>query len=358
MTDQLVLLCRAGFEKECAGEIIERAAQCGIGGHAIAVVDRANLSFHTTPPENLYTLIRQLDFRSLIFCRQWFVSDDTAVALPEKNRLPVILDALPPLLAKLGAKGFAGVEMDYADTNEGRSISRFCNRFQPHLLAAMQSRRLLDETATWRLHCLFSHSREVTLGASPVDNSATDAMGIPRLKMPDGAPSRSTLKLDEAIRFFFTPDEQAALFQPGMTAVDLGAAPGGWSWQLVRRHLHVTAIDNGPMQAGLLDSGLVTHLRTDAFTYQPPTPVDWLLCDMAERPLHVGRLIARWLADRRCRHSLFNLKLPMKKRMHVVRQAIEQITTSLQAAQVTHRIRARQLYHDREEITVCITTDA
>ncbi|VEB88410.1 putative RNA 2'-O-ribose methyltransferase [Citrobacter koseri] len=32
----------------------------------------------------------------------------------------------------------------------------------------------------------------------------------------------------------------------GMYAVDLGACPGGWTYQLVKRNMWVYSVDNGP----------------------------------------------------------------------------------------------------------------
>ena len=182
-------------------------------------------------------------------------------------------------------------------------------------------------------------------------------MGIPRLRMPSTAPSRSTLKLEEAIHWFLSPDQQATLIHSGMSAVDLGAAPGGWSWQLVQRDCLVTAIDNGPMQDALMRTGMVEHLQTDAFTYTPKKTVDWLVCDMAERPLHVSRLIARWFTDGHCRNAIFNLKLPMKKRLASVEECVEFLHEKLSQAGIEYQLKAKQLYHDREEITVCILCD-
>ena len=179
-------------------------------------------------------------------------------------------------------------------------------------------------------------------------------MGIIRLKMPGKAPSRSTLKMEEAIHWFLSTKQRAETIKNGMTVVDLGAAPGGWTWQFVQRDCLVTAIDNGPMDNDLMKTGMVEHIKTDAFTYAPTKKADWLVCDMAERPLHVSRLIARWFADDQCRNAIFNLKLPMKKRLSVVQECIELLEEKLLHAGIKHDIQAKHLYHDREEITVCI----
>ena len=141
-----------------------------------------------------------------------------------------------------------------------------------------------------------------------------------------------------------------------MTVVDLGAAPGGWTWQFVKRDCLVTAIDNGPMDDELMRTGMVEHLQTDAFTYTPKKKIDWLVCDMAERPLHVSRLISRWFTDKQCQHAIFNLKLPMKKRLSAVHECIDLIHKNMTEANIEHTIQAKHLYHDREEITACITS--
>ena len=138
-------------------------------------------------------------------------------------------------------------------------------------------------------------------------------MGIPRLRMPGGAPSRSTLKLAEAI-VTFLGDRESELLRPGMRAVDLGAAPGGWTWQLAYRGLRVTAIDNGPLKGAVRDDPLVTYLRADGLTYLPKRPVDWMTCDIVEQPARIAMLVARWIGEGHARHAIFNLKLPMKKR--------------------------------------------
>jgi 23S rRNA (cytidine2498-2'-O)-methyltransferase len=167
--------------------------------------------------------------------------------------------------------------------------------------------------------------------------------------MPSGAPSRSTLKLAEALAHFLGDEEVERRLGPGMSAVDLGASPGGWTWQLVRRGLFVTAVDNGSMDAALLETGQVKHRRADAFAFRPPEPVDWMVCDVVESPSRVATLAARWVAEGWCRETIFNLKLPMKKRWEEVGRAREIVDAAFAGA--PYRLALRQLYHDREEVT-------
>ncbi len=346
---QLVLLCRPGFEKECAGEIMHYATELGFSAYIQTLPDSGYVLLIGAGETGIGELMAQLDFRQLIFTRQWFASLAKIDDLPEQQRIEPLLSAI-----KLLPAPFNRIELAYPDTNEGKSISRFCKQFEPHLLRALKREELLSSRAPHNLHLLFLNSQQAFVGIAAVDNSAVDTMGIPRLRMPSSAPSRSTLKLEEAIHWFFADEKK--YFKNGMTAVDLGAAPGGWSWQLVQRGLRVTAIDNGPMQDKLMQSGMMEHLKTDAFTYRPAKAVDWLVCDMAERPLHVSRLIAKWLVQQDCKNTIFNLKLPMKKRLLVVNECRDLIAQQLLEHHIDARIQIKHLYHDREEVTVCIMT--
>lgn len=349
MLEQIILLCRPGFEKECAGEIIEQANHHQFPAYIQTKDQSAVVSLVSSSDEQCDELISKIDFHKLIFTRQWFACNKEVLVLPETNRLPELLAAINKLEVN-----FYDVEMDYADTNEGKSLSKFCKQFKPHLNSALKKQKLLASHSRWRLHLFFTDSLHVNIGIAPVENSATNAMGIPRLKMPSSSPSRSTLKLEEAIHWFLTNNQQANSIKNGMTVVDLGAAPGGWTWQFVQRSCLVTAIDNGPMQKELMQTGMVEHLQTDAFTYTPKKKVDWLVCDMAERPLHVSRLIARWFSQKQCNNAIFNLKLPMKKRLASVQECLSLLHQQLSEAGLHYTISAKQLYHDREEITVCI----
>jgi 23S rRNA (cytidine2498-2'-O)-methyltransferase len=99
------------------------------------------------------------------------------------------------------------------------------------------------------------------------------------------APSRSYLKVEEA--YIVLGREPVA----GETVVDLGAAPGGWSYSAAKRGARVIAVDNGPLKGGALDHPLIEHRREDAFHFQPPTGevIGWLFCDLVEEPHHVMR---------------------------------------------------------------------
>jgi 23S rRNA (cytidine2498-2'-O)-methyltransferase len=343
----VLLYCRGGFEGECAQEISARAASLGVHGHVRAARESAFAEFVVTTPCDEAQLAELTQVRALIFARQCIVAFAQLSDLPASDRLT-------PILAALRAQGqrYAEAFIEAPDTNAGKELATFCRSFGNALVGSMKNARLLDPASPFRLHAFFPQGGKVYLCTAAIARSSSWPLGIPRLKFPREAPSRSTLKLDEAFQVLLGEDERERWLKPGMSAVDLGAAPGGWTWQLVRRSLRVTAIDNGPMDASLLQSGLVTHVREDGFRFQPKKPVDWLVCDMVEQPRRVAALIAQWFVEGQCRHAIFNLKLPMKKRYEETRLCLELIRAEMAKQGRAMDIRAKQLYHDREEITV------
>ncbi|MGI4840153.1 MAG: 23S rRNA (cytidine(2498)-2'-O)-methyltransferase RlmM [Janthinobacterium lividum] len=340
----LFMHCRPGFEGEVCSEIAEHAARLDVSGYAKAKPASACVEFICHSPEGPQRLMRELRFAELIFPRQW--ARGRFVELPETDRISVLLATLADYPV------FGSLWLEIVDTNDGKELSTFCRKFEvPLRKALIKAGRLLDDPALPRLLLTFKTGREVFVGVAEADNQAMWPMGIPRLKFPREAPSRSTLKLEEAWHHFIPREEWDARLHSDMTGVDLGAAPGGWTYQLVRRGMLVTAIDNGPMAESLMDTGLVKHLMTDGFTYKPKPTVDWMVCDIVEKPARNAALLETWLGEGLCREAVVNLKLPMKQRYAEVRRLLDRIAEGFKARGIKVAIGCKQLYHDREEVT-------
>ena len=345
-----LLYCRPGFEQDCAQEALRQARQ-----HKPVIAEQP-----ATLADSGYVVVafneQPLSYRELIFTRQLIRLHHSIAALSERDRLTPILAAIAALPGTFGA-----LWLEVPDTNEGKTLSAFTRRFQPLLETALREQeRLLDDIPNTnkqlpRLHIFFPDKSSALIGTSDPHNSASAIMGIARQSMPSGAPSRSTLKLAEAIEVFMDRSEQTRLLRQGMQAVDLGAAPGGWTWQLVKRGIRVTAVDNGPMKGVLANHPLVQHLKQDGFKYLPRRAVDWLVCDMVEQPSKVATLIGAWFAAGLTKHAIFNLKLPMKQRIAALDSALGGIRKRLDEEGINYRMMAKQLYHDREEVTVFLT---
>jgi 23S rRNA (cytidine2498-2'-O)-methyltransferase len=339
---QLLLYCRPGFEKECAQEITAAGAGMGVEGFVKARPESGFAVFHAHQDAMGLEFGDHLEFARLVFPRQLVRTGELLAGLPETDRVTPIVKA-----AKALGSRFAGLWIETPDTNDGKALASLIKPFKPHLEKGLAKAGISfdDAEAEDRLHVFFVGGLACHVGISRIGNSSSWPMGIPRLRMPSSAPSRSALKLAEAMMEFAA----GRSFEPGLTAVDLGASPGGWTWQLVQRGFMVTAVDHGPMDARLMESGQVKHRHDDGFQYRPPEPVDWMVCDMVESPARIARLVAKWIAEGWCVETIFNLKLPMKKRSEEVLRCREIIDEALGGR--GYFLRMKQLFHDREEIT-------
>ncbi len=176
--------------------------------------------------------------------------------------------------------------------------------------------------------------------------------GVHRMPPDPLAPSRSYLKIEEALDVL-GQDLGVAPPRAGQTAVDLGAAPGGWTWAFVKRGCRVFAVDNGPLKlrgAGDL-GGEAIHLREDGVGFRPQdharTPVDWLLSDMLIAPGVALGLLRRWIAGGWARRLVVNVKLPQTDPLVALRP-VQDYLRGVPGL----RFRLRQLYHDRREVTL------
>ena len=327
---------------------MQLAQQNNIQGYIKAKPDSGYVGFYPVKPEELNSFNQAIRYAEMIFSRQCVFVSEIITTLPTEDRITPLLAAISSMELT-----FNDVFLETPDTNEGKQLSGFCKKFSTPLTIALERNGLIRKKSEWKLHLFFLSSAAVYIGVSHIKNSAKDNMGIKRLRFPKMAPSRSTLKLEEAFKTMLSEKEQEHYLKNGMTAVDLGACPGGWTWQLVNRGIRVNAIDNGAMDKTLMDSGMVKEIKADGFKYLPEKPVDWLVCDMVERPMHIARLMSRWLSGGHCQYAAFNLKLPMKKRYDMVMDCKEFISQELDQVTTKYKIRIKHLYHDREEVT-CI----
>ncbi len=177
-------------------------------------------------------------------------------------------------------------------------------------------------------------SRDIVLG------------GQRRMADDDLAPSRSYLKVEEA--YTVLGREPA----PGEYVVDLGAAPGGWSYSAAKRGARVLALDNGPLKGGALDHPLIEHRRADAYGHRPEpgTRADWMFCDLVDDPHEVlRRIVAPWLEGRWCRRFVVILKFGRVDPLALLREVRSPGSVFSRFAPGT---RVRHLFHDREEFTL------
>ena len=166
-----------------------------------------------------------------------------------------------------------------------------------------------------------------------------------RMQMDPQAPSRSYLKVEEAYQLLGT--------QPKMneTVIDMGAAIGGWSWSALKRQTKVIAIDNASLREPVKSHPNLTHLKEDALKFKPDKnkSADWLFCDIIANPDVILKLLSTWLKKAWCRKFIVNLKIGRSDPIALIRK-IKDVETGI--TPYCSSLKIRQLYHNREEITL------
>jgi 23S rRNA (cytidine2498-2'-O)-methyltransferase len=182
-----------------------------------------------------------------------------------------------------------------------------------------------------------------------IRNLSNWAGGVRRFAREDGQISRSEFKLLEALELF-----QIDL-PAHSVALDLGAAPGGWTRILRQRDLYVTAIDPAPLDPRLAGDRRVRYkpLTAQDYLQAEPDQFDLIVNDMRMDARDSARLMvayARYLY----RHgaALMTLKLPESGQRPVLDHAL---TILRQAYEIAG---ARQLFHNRSEVTVYLKRKA
>jgi len=151
-----------------------------------------------------------------------------------------------------------------------------------------------------------------------------------------GPPSRAYLKLWEACTLW------RVWPKPGETCLDLGAAPGGWTWAIAQLGARVAAVDKAPLAPGVARLPGVSMRLESAFSLDPAheAPVDWLFSDVIAYPSRLLTLVRAWIEAGRVGRIVCTLKF--------------QGATDHEAAESFAAIpggRVVHLFHNKHELT-------
>ena len=149
-------------------------------------------------------------------------------------------------------------------------------------------------------------------------------------------PSRAYLKLWEAFtRLGKHP-------RAGETCVDLGAAPGGWTWVLAGLGARVVSVDKAALAPGVAAMPGVDHLRQSAFALEPQAvgPVDWLFSDVICYPGRLLALVRRWRESGLVRNFLCTVKFQGETDHAIAREF-----AAIPGSSLMH------LHHNKHELT-------
>ncbi|WP_138493475.1 SAM-dependent methyltransferase [Paenibacillus pinistramenti] len=179
--------------------------------------------------------------------------------------------------------------------------------------------------------------------SAPSENLSDWNGGAIRFQREEGQISRAKFKLLEAERVFEID------FAGFKHALDIGAAPGGWTSFLLDRGLSVTAVDPAEMNAELLRNPRLTYLKKNADSVSfGSREFDLLVCDMSWSPKLTAKMVINLLDSLAPGGTaVVTIKLLSKKPLALIKEIIAMYTDA--RLQV---IRAKQLFHNRDEITL------
>ena len=148
-----------------------------------------------------------------------------------------------------------------------------------------------------------------------------------------GPPSRAYLKLWEACTRI------GAWPRPGERCIDLGAAPGGWTWAIARLGADVLAVDRAELDPAVAAMPGVTIRQESAFALAPE-PADWLFSDIIAYPDRLFALVQRWIATGAPRRIICTLKF-----QGATDHAAAAAFAAIPGGRVMH------LFHNKHELT-------
>ncbi len=176
---------------------------------------------------------------------------------------------------------------------------------------------------------------------TPEDNLSGWTGGMLHYRKSEDDISRAKFKLMEAIDVFGIDMKRFA------NALDLGAAPGGWTSVLLEHGLHVTAVDTGDMDPRLNRYPKYRIIKCNVSELKLDDRFDLLTSDISWNPKNTARLINNLAGNLQNRGTaVVTLKL-MGDRVRKTIKEVEEIYME-QFDIVT----ARQLFHNRDEITL------
>ncbi|ASS74531.1 SAM-dependent methyltransferase [Tumebacillus algifaecis] len=178
--------------------------------------------------------------------------------------------------------------------------------------------------------------------STPHENLSDWNGGMVRYRKEEEQVSRAKFKLLEAEERFNLDLSQFH------NALDIGAAPGGWTSLLLERNLSVTAVDPGHMHASLLGHPNLTFLQKNAGDVKfEERAFDLLVCDMSWSPKQMSKLVAELLpAVETGGVAVITVKLMHKKPFQTVKETLQNLEPQVVLLQ------AKQLFHNREELTL------
>ena len=234
-----------------------------------------------------------------------------------------------------------------------RSLDQTYKNQAPEIIQATEEALLSagytrsDTHPIWVISIII-HQNTLYAGASYTFQNLSDWNGgMHRFKKNDDFISRAEFKFQEALSVFGINIPALGI----KTAIDLGAAPGGWTKILLDHGLCVTAVDPANLSETLARHPNLTYVQDVAqkFLRSKKDPFDILVNDMRMDMIESCKIMldmAPLLAADGI--AIMTLKLP---RSHWYKNTMRALSLLKKSYSVQN---ARQLFHNRSEVTVVL----
>jgi len=192
---------------------------------------------------------------------------------------------------------------------------------------------------------LFLTKNKCYFGISPVKyNLSSWRGGMHHYKKGDNDISRARFKLMEAIERFNIDMTSVK------SALDLGAAPGGWTSVLLEYGTKVTSVETGDLDERLVDNRNVEFIKENASELKLKNrSFDIITCDMSWNPVNTVDMLLKFEDNLKSGgYVVFTLKLMHSNVWKTVREVEKKLTQHFKL------INGKQLFHNRREVTLLL----
>lgn len=232
-----------------------------------------------------------------------------------------------------------------ARTLDTERMKEYRNSFRDQFVSALTAQGYSENIKHGdQIISIFLTNKKVYAGIASSSMNLSNWNGGMMHCAKEGMISRAEFKLLEAMEVFHLDMSQFH------TAADLGAAPGGWTNALLNQGLKVTAIDPANMEPELLKNPNLKHYKEMTQTYLTrglETRFDLIVNDMKMDVVLSASITNEFehvLSDNGL--VIMTFKLPNKFTYLNIKHGIEELQKCYDL------VTARQLFHNRSEITV------
>lgn len=129
-------------------------------------------------------------------------------------------------------------------------------------------------------------------------------------------PGRAYLKLWEIFSILKRQPESHEL------CIDLGSAPGSWTWVLANLQAQVFSVDKAFLAPHIDKMPNVQYCQGSGFEIDPRHmgKIDWLFSDMICYPKRLLMLVNRWIELGQCRNYICTIKLQAETDHEIIRE--------------------------------------